>query len=213
MITTATGVSHIKLHSPTTTKRINSIDLLRGLIMIIMALDHTRDFFHTTAWTDDPLNLATTTPLLYYTRWITHLCAPNFVFLAGASIFFQSLRKSKKELSLFLFTRGVWLVFVEIFIVNLEFSFDIHFSLIALQVIWAIGISMVVLSFIIRLPYTAILILGLIIVFGHNLLDYYEAGLKHAPVGGTLFCIMLAYINYLHSIRCLFSILFCRGQV
>ncbi|MGN6617893.1 MAG: DUF1624 domain-containing protein [Ilyomonas sp.] len=181
MITTATGVSHIKLHYPATAKRINSIDLLRGLIMIIMALDHTRDFFHTTAWTDDPLNLATTTPLLYFTRWITHLCAPNFVFLAGASIFFQSLRKSKKELSSFLFTRGLWLVFIEIFIINLEFSFDIHFSLIALQVIWAIGISMIILSVITRLPYTAILILGLIIVFCHNLLDYYETGLKQAP--------------------------------
>ena len=79
-----------------TSYRIDSIDLLRGLVMIIMALDHTRDFFHKAALTDDPLNLATTTPILYFTRWITHLCAPIFVFLAGAGAFFQSLRKSKK---------------------------------------------------------------------------------------------------------------------
>jgi uncharacterized membrane protein len=161
--------------------RINSIDLLRGFIMIIMALDHTRDFFHTTAWTDDPLNLATTTPFLYFTRWITHLCAPNFVFLAGASIYFQSLRKTKKELSSFLMKRGLWLLFVEIFIANLVFTFDIHFSFIALQVIWAIGISMIILGVLIWLPYTAILIVGVIIVFGHNTLDYYEANLKQQP--------------------------------
>jgi uncharacterized membrane protein len=92
--------------------RIDSIDLLRGLVMIIMALDHTRDFFHTSAWTQDPLDLATTTPLLYFTRWITHLCAPLFVFLAGTGAYFQSLKKSKKELSGFLITRGLWLLFV-----------------------------------------------------------------------------------------------------
>ncbi|MEO6456141.1 MAG: heparan-alpha-glucosaminide N-acetyltransferase domain-containing protein, partial [Ginsengibacter sp.] len=159
----------------------NSIDLLRGFIMIVMALDHTRDFFHTTAWTQDPLNLATTTPFLYFTRWITHLCAPNFVFLAGVSIYFQSLRKTKKELSSFLLKRGVWLVFVEILIVNPEFSFDYHFSFLALQVIWAIGVSMIILGLLIRLPYTAILIIGAIIILGHNMLDYYEAHLKEQP--------------------------------
>src|SRR6266480_2742091 len=97
-----------------TSYRIDSIDLLRGLVMIIMALDHTRDFFHKAALTDDPLNLATTTPILYFTRWITHLCAPIFVFLAGAGAFFQSLRKSKQHLSTFLIKRGLWLFFIEI---------------------------------------------------------------------------------------------------
>src|SRR5829696_2751793 len=76
------------------TYRIDAIDLLRGLVMIIMALDHTRDFFHKDAWTQDPLNLVTTTPVLFFTRWITHFCAPVFVFLAGTSAWFQSLRKS-----------------------------------------------------------------------------------------------------------------------
>jgi len=181
MIETSTNIGQTSLLYHKTFSRINSIDLLRGLIMIIMALDHTRDFFHTTAWTDDPLNLETTTPLLYFTRWITHLCAPTFVFLAGASIYFQSLRKSAKELSWFLFTRGVWLILIEIFIVDLEFSFDFHYHIIALQTIWSIGISMIILSLVIRLPYTAILALGLIIVFGHNILDYYEAGMKQSP--------------------------------
>jgi phosphate transport system permease protein len=117
--------------------------MVRGLIMIIMALDHTRDFFHATAWTDDPLNLATTTPALFLTRWITHFCAPVFVFLSGTSIWFQALRKSKKELSLFLIKRGLWLIFIEITIINFAFQFDPDFPLIALQVIWAIGIGMI----------------------------------------------------------------------
>ncbi len=157
-----------------TKNRIQSIDLLRGLVMIIMALDHTRDFFHTTAFTEDPLNAATTTPALYFTRWITHFCAPVFVFLSGVSAYLQSLRKSKKELSLFLIKRGLWLILVEITIVNFAFNFDIHFSVIALTTIWSIGISMVLLGLIIWLPFPLILITGLLIVLGHNLLDYYE---------------------------------------
>jgi uncharacterized membrane protein len=181
MIESKIALSQPNLVYHKTFSRINSIDLLRGLVMIIMALDHTRDFFHITAWTDDPLNLQTTTPMLYFTRWITHLCAPNFVFLAGASIYFQTLRKSKKELSRFLFTRGLWLVFIELFLINLEFSFDIHYHFIALQTIWSIGVSMIILSLVIRLPYMAVLTLGLLIVFGHNILDYYEAGMKQSP--------------------------------
>lgn len=156
--------------------RIDSIDFLRGLVMIIMALDHTRDFFHKPAWTDDPLNFATTTPILFLTRWITHFCAPVFVFLSGASAWFQSLRKSKKELSLFLIKRGLWLILIEVTIVTFSFSFDIHFGLIGLQTIWAIGISMVVLGLMIRLPFTVIFIIGSIIVLGHNALDFYERG-------------------------------------
>ncbi|MBD0278166.1 MAG: DUF1624 domain-containing protein, partial [Flavisolibacter sp.] len=158
-----------------TTHRIDAIDLLRGLVMIIMALDHTRDFFHITAWTDDPLNLQTTTPALFFTRWITHFCAPVFVFLAGTSAYFQSLRKTKKELSGFLLKRGLWLIFIEIVLINFAFSFDIHFGLIALQVIWAIGISMVLLALAIWMPFSAILIVGLLIVLGHNSLDFFEA--------------------------------------
>lgn len=175
-VSTITPV-HVHVGSPLQKKsyRIESIDLLRGLIMIIMALDHTRDFFHTTAWTDDPLNFATTTPALFLTRWITHFCAPIFVFLAGSSAWFQSLRKTKKELSLFLIKRGLWLVFMEIVVVNFFFSFDIHFGLIVLQTIWSIGVSMIILGLAILLPFPAILAIGLIIVLQHNTLDFYEA--------------------------------------
>jgi uncharacterized membrane protein len=154
--------------------RIDAIDLLRGLVMIIMALDHTRDFFHKPAWTEDPLNLETTTPILYFTRWVTHLCAPIFVFLAGTGAYFQSQRKSKKDLSLFLIKRGLWLLIVEILIINFAFSFDIHYSVIGLQTIWSIGISMIILGLVIWLPFPVILVLGSLIVLGHNLLDYFE---------------------------------------
>src|SRR5690348_11677330 len=112
-----------------TSYRIDSIDFIRGFVMIIMALDHTRDFFHATALTGDPLNLQTTTPALFLTRWITHFCAPVFVFLAGTSAWFQSGRKTKKDLSLFLIKRGLWLILVEIVVMSFSFTFDVHFGL------------------------------------------------------------------------------------
>ena len=156
-------------------KRIDSIDILRGIVMVIMALDHVRDFFHIEGNTDDPLNLATTTPILFFTRWITHFCAPVFVFLSGTSIYLQSLRKTKKQLSLFLIKRGLWLVAAEVLIVSLGLTFNPFYNFILLQVIWATGISMFLLGLIIHLPYKFILALGLIIVLGHNLLDIPEA--------------------------------------
>lgn len=158
-----------------TQKRIESIDVIRGLAMVIMALDHTRDYFHIAANIDDPLNLTTTTPILFFTRWITHFCAPIFVFLSGTSIYLQSLRKTKKELSHFLIKRGLWLIFAELFIISLAWTFDPLYHVNPLQVIWAIGISMVILGLAIHLPYRVILIMGLIIVFGHNLLDIPES--------------------------------------
>ncbi len=156
-------------------KRIDSIDILRGIVMVIMALDHVRDFFHIQGNTDDPLNLATTTPVLFFTRWITHFCAPVFVFLSGTSIYLQSLRKTKKQLSLFLIKRGLWLVVAEALIVSLGLTFNPFYNFILLQVIWATGISMFLLGLIIHLPYKFILALSLIIVLGHNLLDIPEA--------------------------------------
>jgi len=156
-------------------QRIQSIDILRGIVMVIMALDHVRDYFHIYAWTDDPLNLETTTPALYFTRYITHFCAPTFVFLSGVSIYLQSLRKTKPELSAFLIKRGLWLIFVELVIVSFAWSFNPAFERFPLAVIWSIGVSMFLLGFLIRLPYNVILGLGLLIVFGHNLLDFPEA--------------------------------------
>lgn len=156
-------------------QRIESIDILRGIVMVIMAIDHVRDMVHVSSFTGDPLNPETTTPLLYFTRWITHFCAPTFVFLAGTSIYLQSLKKTKKELSAFILKRGLWLICIEVAIMSLVFSFNPFYNNIFLQVIWAIGISMVILSALIYLPLRIILALGLIIVLGHNLLDIPES--------------------------------------
>ena len=164
------------------TARIESIDMLRGIVMIIMALDHARDFFHMQAFTGDPLDLATTTPILFLTRWITHFCAPVFIFLSGTSIYLQSLRKTKAQLSLFLVKRGLWLILIEVLIMSFAFTFDPDYNMIILQTIWAIGISMVLLAILIWLPFYAIFILGLAIVFGHNALDFAEANSKE-PFG------------------------------
>lgn len=157
--------------------RIHSIDVVRGIAMVIMALDHVRDYFHVTANTDDPLNLATTSPALFFTRWITHFCAPIFVFLSGTSIYLQSLRKTKKELGVFLIKRGLWLIIAECTIIAVAWTYNPFLNLIPLQVIWAIGISMLLLGvlLLLRLPYTVILVLGMLIVAGHNLLDIPES--------------------------------------
>ena len=140
--------------------------------MIVMALDHVRMYFGLGTWYAEPTNLATTTPLLFFTRWITHFCAPTFVFLAGTSAFLHGMRKANlKETAWFLLTRGVWLIFVELVIVNFAWTFDITYSFHILQVIWAIGISMVVLSVLVFLPGRLVFVIGMLLVFGHNLLD------------------------------------------
>ena len=129
-------------------------------------------YFGLGTWYAEPTNLATTTPLLFFTRWITHFCAPVFVFLAGTSVFLYGMRKGNtRETAWFLFTRGVWLIVVELVIVNLAWTFDVTYSFRILQVIWAIGVSMVALSALVFLPNSLILISGAILVFGHNLLD------------------------------------------
>ena len=151
--------------------RIESIDLLRGLVMVIMALDHTRDYFNLGSFYIDPLNLETTTTFTFFTRFVTHFCAPVFVFLAGTSAFLYGSKKTKAELSKFLLSRGIWLVFLEIVVNNLIWTFDFSYSFNVFQVIWAIGMSMVFLSFLIYLPRKLLLILGLILVAGHNMLD------------------------------------------
>src|SRR5262249_31525878 len=113
-----------------TRNRIQSIDVLRGIVMVIMALDHVRDFFYKTdlqnaaAAATDPTNMATTNPGLFFTRWITHFCAPVFVFLSGTSAWLMARKKSKAELSAFLIKRGFWLIFVELFVITLAWTFD-----------------------------------------------------------------------------------------
>lgn len=159
-------------YTPKTNKRIDSIDVLRGLIMLVMALDHVRDMFH--QGSPDPTDLATTTPLLFFTRWITHFCAPNFIFLSGVSAFLAGKRRNKKELSLFLIQRGIWLVLVELLIINTVYELNFSFHTIVLQVIWAIGISMILLGLIIWLPIELIAVLGALIFFGHNIFDHFH---------------------------------------
>ena len=152
-------------------KRIASIDLLRGVVMIIMALDHTRDYFHAGAFVNDPTDLHTTTLPLFLTRWITHFCAPVFILLAGTSAFISGQKKTKKELSLFLLKRGLWLIFLGLTIINFGWYFDPHFSFNNLQVIWALGACMIFLSGLIYLPGKLMLATGLVLVTLHNLLD------------------------------------------
>ncbi|HSQ46593.1 MAG TPA: heparan-alpha-glucosaminide N-acetyltransferase domain-containing protein [Lutibacter sp.] len=153
------------------TNRIESIDVLRGLVMVIMALDHTRAYFHYGSFYVDPTNLETTTPILFFTRFVTHFCAPVFVFLAGTSAFLQSSKKTKPELFKFLFSRGIWLIALEIIVNNLIWTFDFTYSIQIFQVIWAIGVSMICLSFLIYLPKKIILVVGIILIAGHNALD------------------------------------------
>ncbi|TWO32664.1 DUF1624 domain-containing protein [Seonamhaeicola sediminis] len=155
----------------TKSTRIQSIDILRGLVMILMALDHVRDFFYYGSFLKDPTDLETTTPILFFTRFITHYCAPVFVFLAGTAAFLYGNNKRRPQLFKFLITRGIWLVILEITVNNLLWKFDITYSRLILQVIWVIGVSMIVLSILIFLTKKWLLFIGLLITFGHNLLD------------------------------------------
>jgi uncharacterized membrane protein len=162
--------------------RIDSIDLLRGVVIILMALDHVRMFLGQGNWYANPTDLRTTTTLLFLTRWITHFCAPVFIFLAGTSAFlYGSRQQNTRQLSRYLLTRGLWLIFLELVIVGFGWTFDITFSLQIIQVIWAIGISMVVLAALVYLPKWAILALGIVLVAGHNLLDPIQMDGTAAP--------------------------------
>ncbi|RZL49033.1 MAG: DUF1624 domain-containing protein [Pedobacter sp.] len=171
-------------------KRILSIDILRGLVMVIMALDHTRDFFHNNGNAmADPMDPETTTLFLYLTRWLTHFCAPTFVFLSGISAYLSAKNKEPKQASNFLIKRGIWLLFVEIILITLGLTFNPFYNFIILQVIWAIGWSMILLGVLSRISHRLVLIIGLLLFFGHNLLN-----LIHLPdpttLGGSLISIL-----------------------
>ncbi|MGS2719802.1 DUF1624 domain-containing protein [Paraglaciecola aestuariivivens] len=157
-------------------KRIESLDMLRGLVIVLMALDHVRDYIHLGAFLYDPTDLETTTGPIFATRWITHLCAPIFVYLAGMSAYlYASKVKSQGKTAQFLLTRGLWLIFLECTLITFLWTFDPSYNFINLQVIWAIGFSMLALSALIYLPIKWLLLLSLVIIFGHNLLDSYTA--------------------------------------
>jgi len=155
--------------------RLDSIDLLRGLVMVVMALDHVRDYFTNVRF--DPLDLAQTTAALAFTRLITHFCAPVFVFLAGTGAYLSLSRgKSRSVLARFLFTRGLWLIVLELTVVRLGWEFNFNYSLAVVQVIWAIGCSMVALAALVYLPPRVAGALGVAMIAMHNLTDTLDPG-------------------------------------
>jgi uncharacterized membrane protein len=178
--------------------RIQAIDLLKGIVMVVMALDHVREFFHSSALVFPPLDPVRTSWPIYFTAWISHFCAPAFSFLAGISAFFIGTRKSTTELSFFLLTRGLWLVFIDIVFINFAWFADIHFATFALTVISTLGISMIVLAGLVHLPRKFILIFSVALIFGHHFLDrvhfegsllwaiLHEIGLFPLPAGRQL---------------------------
>jgi uncharacterized membrane protein len=153
------------------TKRLDSIDLVRGFVMVVMALDHVRHAFHYDAFYYEPTDLAHTSTILFFTRWVTHFCAPVFVFLAGISAYLYGINKTRGELAHYLFTRGLWLIIAELFIVGLGQTYNPSYPYFNLQVIWAIGISMIVLAALIYLKRSWLLAIAILLIAGHNLLD------------------------------------------
>ena len=146
------------------------MDLLRGLVMVIMVLDHVRAYLTEARF--DPTDLTRTDAALFATRWITHFCAPTFVFLAGASAWIAGTRRTRGELARFLLTRGLWLILLELTVITFGWYFTTRMAMgLVAQVIWVIGASMIILAGLIHLPRAAIAAFGLALVLGHNLLD------------------------------------------
>ena len=170
---------------PSKRVRIESIDVVRGFIMILMALDHTRDFFGVPGVS--PTDPATTTIPLFFTRWITHFCAPVFFLLTGTGAYLSLRKKSKRELSRFLFTRGLWLIFLELVVVRCfgwQFNFDYH--LVLLNVLWALGWAMITLSALVYLPASVVAAFGVVMIATHNLFDSVQSSnpiwsILHSP--------------------------------
>ncbi len=159
--------------------RLPSIDMLRGFVIALMALDHTRDFFGPTPF--NPEDIALTTPGWFWTRWITHLCATVFVLLAGSSAFLRGQRSGPADLSRYLFTRGLMLLALEA--TWISFSWQFGYQVVILQVLWALGMGMVALAAIIWLPRWAIGLTAAILIVPHNLFDAMEAGRQSWPFG------------------------------
>ena len=149
--------------------------------MVLMALDHARDFF--TSFAIDPTDLKTTTVALFVTRFVTHYCAPVFIFLAGVAVYLsRASGKTSSKLSLFLVKRGIWMIVLELTVVRFCWLFNVDYQFTFLQVIWAIGWSMLALAGLIFLPVRAIALIGGVIVLGHNALDRIHVAGKFAPL-------------------------------
>ncbi|HMG94219.1 MAG TPA: heparan-alpha-glucosaminide N-acetyltransferase domain-containing protein [Chryseolinea sp.] len=189
--------------------RVQSIDFLRGLVMIIMALDHVRPYFHFDSMLFSPTDLQKTTPALFATRLITHLCAPTFIFLAGTSAYFIAQRKTLKETSIFLITRGLWLVILQVTLIQFGWNFDPAFHFTSSNIISTIGFCMILLSLIIHLPFKVILALGILMVAGHNSLDTisFEAGSVKEVVWSFLHQRRLYSLDHNYSFLFLYPII------
>jgi uncharacterized membrane protein len=157
-------------------ERINSIDLLRGIIMVVMALDHTRDFFHESTFVFDPTDVSKTDPALFFTRWITHFCAPAFAFLSGISINMNLRKRGKPELVKYLLTRGLWLVFLDFVVLRFAFFFNFYYDMTFFSILWMLGWCMVLMAGVIFLPYRAILAISVLIIVGHDALSGLQLG-------------------------------------
>ncbi|KVV07112.1 MULTISPECIES: DUF1624 domain-containing protein [unclassified Pseudomonas] len=168
--------------APPIHQRLLSIDALRGLVIVLMLLDHVRETFLLHRQVADPMSIDSTEPALFVSRTLAHLCAPVFVLLTGLSAYLYGEKyQGKRDVSAFLFKRGLFLVVLEFTLVNFAWTFQFPPSVIYLQVIWAIGISMIALSALVWLPRPALFVVGLVIVAGHNLLDT-----VHFAVGSDL---------------------------
>ena len=155
-----------------TNPRVTSVDALRGLVMIVMALDHTREYFHAGAMSFQPEDLTRTTAVLFFTRWITHICAPVFMFTAGIGAFFWLRRgRTVGQLSRFLWKRGLWLVFLELTVLHFVMTFSLTKGLVFLSILWALGWSMVVLGFLVRVPIRTLAVLSIGVIVLHNFAD------------------------------------------
>jgi uncharacterized membrane protein len=150
--------------------RLRSIDVLRGLVIVLMALDHVRDYFTEVRFS--PLDLSQTNALLFMTRWVTHLCAPTFIFLAGVSAYLLSRRYEVQQLRRFLVTRGLWLIVLEFTVIQFAWSFNLKYEFgLVMQVMWVIGASMIVLAGLVSWPRWAIGAFAVVVIGAHNLLD------------------------------------------
>ena len=170
------------LAPPPASQRLLSIDALRGLVILFMLLDHVRETFFLHRQVADPMNVDITDPALFFSRTLAHLCAPVFVLLTGLSAYLYGEKyQGKRDVSAFLFKRGLFLVVLEFTLVNFAWTFQLPPSVIYMQVIWAIGVSMIALAALVWLPRPALLVLGMVIIAGHNLLDS-----LHFPVGSAM---------------------------
>ncbi|OGA49575.1 MAG: hypothetical protein A3G25_21175 [Betaproteobacteria bacterium RIFCSPLOWO2_12_FULL_63_13] len=159
--------------TPPPAPRLTALDALRGLIMVVMALDHVRDFIHAGAMSFSPEDLARTTPALFFTRWITHVCAPGFMFSAGAGAYLRLQRDgSKARLSRFLWTRGLWLIVLELTVMRLAMNFSLTLRYpVLLLVLTALGVSMIALAALVHLPYRALVVFSAGVLLFDNTLD------------------------------------------